>query len=50
MVLEKFMRKCVNSRKIVKDVDVEFGAEIAHSERDIDVNADVDKGGICIWN
>ena len=30
--------------KDCKDVDVEFGAEIAHSERDIDVNADVDKG------
>ena len=30
--------------KDCKDVDVEFGAEIAHSERDTDVNADVDKG------
>ena len=30
--------------KDCKDVDVEFGAEIAHSERDTEVNADVDKG------
>lgn len=32
--------------KDCKDVDVEFGAEIAHSERDTDVNADVDKGDL----
>lgn len=37
-------KKMCELTKDCKDVDVEFGAEIAHSERDTDVNADVDKG------